>query len=221
MINTVIFDLDDTLYNEREFVLGAFKEVAIYLSISYGIDYRDIIDYMEYILINQGRERIFNKVCEQYSMHEDIQKLVEIYRNAKPKLKLYEDAKLIIEWLNIKKYNTGIITDGISRVQWNKIRSLKIDKLMGKIVVSDDLGEDSWKPSTKPYEQILNYFRCKGNECIYIGDNPLKDFIGAKKMGFKTVRIRRKIGDNMKLIVDNDVEADYSINKLLDLKSIL
>lgn len=134
MINTIIFDLDDTLYKELDFVYGAFKEVCIYLANKYNKDekqlYKDILNTLE----EHGRGKIFNIICEKYNMKEDIKELVKIYREAKPKISLYKDAKYILAYLKAnnkieeKYYNIGIITDGKASVQWNKIKLLGLKK---------------------------------------------------------------------------------------------
>lgn len=134
MINTIIFDLDDTLYKELDFVYGAFKEVCTYLANKHNKNekqlYKDTINILE----DHGRGKIFNIICEKYNIEEDIKELVKIYRQAKPKISLYEDAKYILTYLKAnnkteeKYYNIGIITDGKASVQWNKIKLLGLKK---------------------------------------------------------------------------------------------
>lgn len=180
VINTIILDLDDTLYKELDFVYGAFKEVCIYLANKYNKDekqlYKDILNILE----EHGRGKIFNIICEKYNMKEDIKELVKIYREAKPKISLYEDAKYILTYLKAK--NVGIITDGKASVQWNKIKLLGLEKMVDKIIVTDDFGLDFWKPHEFAYREMLKYFNSTPEQCIYVGDNPHKDFIGARKL---------------------------------------
>lgn len=221
MVTTIIFDLDDTLYNENTYVVGAFRTVCEYLSSKYDLDnkglYKDIIE----IFNNYGRGKIFNILCEKYTLDENINNLVKIYRNSKPELKLYNDALEILNWLNQKKYNIGLVTDGDSTVQYNKIKFLNIDKFIEKIVVSDDFGKDYWKPHEKPYLEVINYFNVKPSQCIYVGDNPNKDFLGAKKLGLTTIRIIREEGDHMKTFLSKEFEADFNIENLAEIKQIL
>ena len=66
MIRLVIFDLDDTLYNERDFVYSGFMEVATYLSNKYGISKNILFDDMVNILNSRGRGKIFDQICEKY-----------------------------------------------------------------------------------------------------------------------------------------------------------
>jgi putative hydrolase of the HAD superfamily len=108
----------------------------------------------------------------------------------------------------------------MASVQWRKIISLGLDKRVDKIIVTDDLGRDFWKPNKHFFEEMLKHFALLGEEAVYVGDNPIKDFIGAREAGYKTIRIVRDLGDYMKLQADRNYEADYKIDdlrKLIDL----
>ncbi|MBE6044711.1 MAG: HAD family hydrolase [Clostridium thermopalmarium] len=220
MIKLVAFDLDDTLYNEKEFVFGAFKEVAKHLSIKYNLCSESLYEDMVAVLKKYGRGKIFNIICKKYDIDEDIMALVQIYRNSKPRLNLYKDSIEILDKLK-DKYKLGLITDGLASVQWNKIRSLNIEDNFDKIIVTDDLGKKYWKPNTLAFNIMKDSFKLSSKECIYIGDNPNKDFIGAKAAGYNTIRIIRKYGDYVHLRLDEEYEADYEVKSLKDIIPII
>jgi len=67
----------------------------------------------------------------------------------------------------------------------------------------------------------LERLGCTPREAMYIGDNPQKDFIGAKGLGMKTIRIIRENGDHMQDKVDAEYEADTSVHDLRDIKQIM
>ncbi|NRT73713.1 HAD family hydrolase [Clostridium beijerinckii] len=221
MIKALIFDLDDTLYYEKEYVLGAFKEVAYYLGNKYRKNEEKLYFRMKEILEESGRGEIFNIICEENSFDEDIKALVDIYRNSKPKLELYEDSEEFLIWARKNGYKLGIITDGCSKVQWNKIKALEIEKLVDKIIVTDDLGKEFWKPHKRSYIDMMNYFNIDANKCIYIGDNPNKDFIGARELGIQTIRILRENGDHIRTFLDKEYEGDFNIKDLWKLQILL
>ncbi|HHV27336.1 MAG TPA: HAD-IA family hydrolase [Tissierellia bacterium] len=219
MIKVVLFDLDDTLYNEREFVYCGFKEVSKYLSDKYQVSCESLYSCILNIFKIKGRGKIFNFLCEKYDFKEDIDELVRIYRYNEGEINLYKDANYVLE--NFKgKYKLGLITDGYKGTQWNKIKSLDIEKYMDKVIVTDDYGKDYWKPSIKPFQIMLEDFNIKPKECVYVGDNPNKDFIPCKKLGINSVRIIRPIGDHMNTFLDKDYEADFNIKSLLELENI-
>ncbi|MEM5598044.1 HAD hydrolase-like protein [Niallia circulans] len=55
-------------------------------------------------------------------------------------------------------------------------------------------------------------------DCVYIGDNPNKDFVTAKKLGLHTIRIVREIGDHMQTKLDQGYEADKKIYSLMEIR---
>ena len=212
-----IFDLDDTLYYEKEFVLGAFMHVCEYLGEKYKVDSQLLFYRMIEILNTEGRGNIFDVICSEYGFEEKIEKLVDIYRSANPKLKLYEDSEAFINRLKEKGISIGIITDGCSKVQWNKIKSLGLESKVDKIIVTDDYGDGFEKPNQRSYTDMIKYFNVKPYECVYIGDNPKKDFVGAKALNINTIRIKRDRGDHINDIVSFDYEADLIINNFYEL----
>lgn len=220
MIKAVIFDLDDTLYNEREFVYEGFKEVCKFLSQKYDIEKEILFDDTKNILDNYGRGKVFDILQQKYGFNEEVEKLVDVYRNVKPILELYDDGKEILNYFK-GKVKTGIITDGKASVQWNKINSLELEKYVDKIIVTDDYGRDYWKPHEYSYKEILKCFNCRPKEAVYVGDNPVKDFVGARKVGITTIRIIRECGDNMKIKAEEGYEADYTISSLNNILDII
>lgn len=217
VIKCLIFDLDDTLYYEKTYVLEAFKNVCKYLSSKYKKDYDEVYKRCAEILDEHGRGKIFNILCHEYGVEENIKDLVEIYRSTKPNLELYEESKEILNLAKENNIKLGIITDGCSKVQWNKIKALNLEEIVDKIIVTDDYGKGYGKPHEKSYKEIIDYFNLAPNECVYIGDNPNKDFIGAKMLGMKTIRIIHKNGDHINDEVDMEYEAELIIRKLSDI----
>lgn len=195
-------------------------EVAKYLNKKFNLDIDEIHNSILHIFHKYGRGKIFDILCDKYSINESIDKLVEIYRNTVPNIKLYNDTVHILETLK-NNYYLGIITDGKNTVQWNKIKALDVEKYMDKIIVTDDYGLEYWKPSKEPYKTMLKHFNIKPKECIYIGDNPHKDFISAKALGINTVRIIREVGDHINTFLSEEYEADYKINSLTEVEKII
>ena len=220
MIRFLIFDLDDTLYNERQFVYSGYEQVANYLCNKYNLNSQEVYENMLDILIENGRNNLFNKICYKFRLNQDIGELVDVYRKTKPVINLYDDAIKLLDDTK-GKYGLGIITDGESRVQWNKIEALGIERYFDKIIVTDDIGKDYWKPSEKPYKEIVEYFGGIPKDYIFIGDNPNKDFISAKKLGMHTIRIIRDVGDYMETFLGEEYEANYTIFSLEEVKYVI
>lgn len=213
-IKCVIFDLDDTLYSEITYVEQAFMNVALYLSEKHEVSSEMLYERMLELLNENGRGQIFNDIIEEYRIEESPKDLVDVYRATIPKLELYEDARICIEGLREKNIKLAVITDGCSQVQHNKIKGLGLEYIMDCIIVTDDY-ENAAKPSTIPYKMVMEKLEINvPAECIYVGDNPKKDFVGAREVGMHTARIVRNEGMFMALEANEGYEADEVIDSL-------
>ena len=85
----------------------------------------------------------------------------------------------------------GLISDGYLDVQKLKFKALGLSDYFDAVVFSDEWGRESWKPSQVPFEHCLGKLNVAPHEALYIGDNPLKDFLGANQLGMHSVWIKR------------------------------
>ena len=222
-VNTYIFDLDDTLYEEMQYVRAGMQSVSKYLSKKYGIEFNKLYDSCLNILERDGRGKVFDKLCEDYKLKEDIKTLVEKYRGTKPKLTLYSDAEKLLMLLKEAGCKIGIITDGNAQVQEAKVKGLNLDKWADAVLLTDRMKDEDGhplsKPATRVYEECLKMLGSSAEESVYIGDNPNKDFIGAKMLGMKTVRIIRETGMFVSEAFPEEYEAEMTIHSLEELVS--
>lgn len=221
VIHTIVFDLDDTLYPEAEYVRSGFEAVDEWLKYCHNIS-GFFPHAWEYFSIG-GRGDTFNRVLDKLDVKYDptlIQGMIDVYRKHLPRICLYNDALTFICWAE-SKYNLAIITDGPAFSQNQKIKALNLRTHFGLCVVTDDLGRHAWKPSTIPYEAVMNHFQGVAGGYVYIADNPLKDFIGAKRLGWKTIRIRREGTEHFLISASTASAPDYTVSSLLDLPSLI
>lgn len=221
MIRAILFDLDDTLYDERLFVKGGFKAVSSYLSKNSKIDQDEAYRLLLDVLKKYGRGHTFDIALKNFGLYtkELIPKLVEIYRTHKPNLLLYPEARRVLSTLKKQDYKLGLITDGDIEVQRNKVETLKIKNFFDCIVFSDEYGIEKQKPSLYPYQKAIQELKVNSEEAIYIGDNSYKDFVTAKKLGILTVRLLK--GQYKDIRLNENFEAEYQIKNLKELLNIL
>lgn len=213
-----IFDLDDTLYCEHDYVRSGFWAVAEHMVKKYpDVDVESFYDTLVEEWETNGRGRVFDQVCEQFELEVNIQELVEIYREHQPEIKLYDDARQCLDYLKKSEIPMGLITDGHQLAQRQKIKALGLEHWLNHVIVTDELGKDAWKPSPIPYLKAVELLQIDIKDCVYIGDNPYKDFITARKLGMATIRIIRPVGDHMQVKLNAEYEADHLIHSLLEL----
>jgi putative hydrolase of the HAD superfamily len=183
-----VFDLDDTLYLERHFVRSGFQAVGQWIQSRFGVD--DFFSRAWQIFEKGGRHNIFDLVISELNLMREglINELIEVYRDHPPEISLEPDAALFLESHDPR--DMAIITDGISNVQWSKIKTLRLERLVDRIIATDDFGKAFWKPHIRSFVEIS-----RGHDptrCTYIADNPSKDFRAPEQLGWaSSIRIRR------------------------------
>lgn len=189
----VVFDLDDTLYPESQFVLSGFRAVARYVHKMYGIDIYPAL--AERYAAGERGNLIASAMQERFRVVEPllIQKLAEIYRCHYPKIELFQDARVGLALLSGRRIRIGLVTDGYGCVQKNKVEALGLAPLIDSMVFADDLGgEEYWKPSPEPFFILALQLELDPGQMAYVGDNASIDFLGPRKIGMATIHLVRK-----------------------------
>lgn len=175
----VVFDLDDTLCKELDFLRSAFREIARTLAAGTGEDAL----FAEMLAMRSRGENVFEKLSARFGV--PVAELLERYRAHVPAMTLASEVRHVLAALRSRGDALGIITDGRSRTQRNKIRALGLGEFFDdeNIVVSEEFGSE--KPSPRNYEFFMKKF--PGAEFCYVGDNPEKDFAAPNALGWESV----------------------------------
>jgi putative hydrolase of the HAD superfamily len=218
----LVLDLDDTLFPEHEYALSGFRAVGRFLEEHHGV--REF-HTVAWLLFEEGvRGKIFNEALDRLGVPYDgpmIERLVSHYREHLPEINLHEDARWALMHYG-KTFRLGLITDGPLVVQRNKVAALGIEPHFAAIVYSDEYGRESWKPSPVPYRKIMELIPCEGDgQYIYVGDNPRKDFVTAKLLGWSTVQIVRERGEYSGVVVPESHHAHARISSLRELEQVI
>lgn len=172
----IVFDLDDTLYNEMEYLRSAYSEIAKSLDSE---NWRPLFARM-YSLFRSAAD-VFEFVSTTYQV--DKSELLNTYRTHTPTLHLFDGVLETMTQIKAKKGKIGIITDGRKTTQRAKLKALGITDRMDKIVISEEVGSE--KPDERNYRSIEEAFpNCT---YLYMADNLRKDFIAPNKLGWKTL----------------------------------
>jgi putative hydrolase of the HAD superfamily len=222
MTPVVVFDLDDTLYPERSFVESAFRAVGTHALDSWGI--RDLGDACLSAADAGVRGSVFQHAYRDVVGAEltpdHAHELLRVYREHQPdRLPWHPDALETVKLLH-GRFPLTLLSDGYLPTQANKARALGLERWIDEPVFTESLGREHWKPSTKGFELIMSRHHPKST-FVYVGDNPTKDFIAPRALGWRTIHILRPTGTYGRASVASALRADHFITSLLDLLTLL
>lgn len=223
MIKAIVFDLDDTLISEKEYVKSGFKVVSNKIAEDYGLNSEVVFNKM-LELFEESAKEVFNRVLDSFNIKytkEIIVELIKSYREHTPDIKFFDDVIPTINDLRNKGYKLGIITDGYKETQLRKIEVLKCRELFDEIIITDELGREFWKPHEKAYRLMSEKLSVKLENMIYIGDNVMKDFITANKLHIETICIERISGIYNQAKMNKEYLSRYKIKNLYGLFKLL
>lgn len=216
----LVFDLDDTLYDERTYVESGFRAVAELGAREFGLDRDESFTQMIEILDREGRGAVFDRWLEQHGAlcASMVRECVRLYRHHTPTLTLDAIANSLLRQL-AASHRLYVVTDGHNVVQAKKVAALGLEVLVEKVYITHRYGIRRAKPSTYCFEKIKQRERCRWNEMVYVGDNPAKDFVNLKPLGVHTVRVLT--GMHRAVCVPKRYDAAHTISSLKQLRRLV
>jgi putative hydrolase of the HAD superfamily len=214
-INAVIFDLDNVLYDEKDYFYAAFNKIAAYLSERCNIPQEKIFEKLVNDFQNKTSmyPRLFNDLIADCGLDQRlISEILALFSSIQPDLQLFSGSEDLL--LNLKKQNIklGLVTNGSVKTQKNKVKLLNIEKFFDSIIYAREVGAGKEKPDFEAYKLMLADLGVKPEEAICVGDNPFTDFLGAKKLGIKTVRLQS--GEFKNVNLSQAYEADITVKTI-------
>ncbi len=194
MITTVIFDLDDTLYDEIDFCRSGFRAVAEFVTtMSSRCSADAVFETIWAVFTTQSRSSTFDTALARLGMPTDpalIGRLVEVYRMHTPAITLPDESRSVLEKLQ-GRYTLALLTDGYLPTQQFKVQALGIERCFKAIVYTEELGRDCWKPSPVGFQKLLATLNARPGQAAYVADNEAKDFIAPNHLGMLSIQVRR------------------------------
>lgn len=207
----LVFDLDDTLYDELSYVRSGLLHVASWVHEEKNIDPNFLYEAMEKAL-SESRSHIFDKAFQDVGCYSKsfINKAVRVYRTHSPDIHIHKAASDCLRRFSDRP--KFLVTDGNKTVQNAKVKALKITQYFQFIYLTYRYGRKHAKPSPYCFLKICERTKTPADQIIYIADNPAKDFKGIKPLGFKTVRVLT--GQHSQIKTSKDEDADHRIPDL-------
>ena len=194
-----VFDLDDTLYPEREYQISGYEHIASQIDKLYSKDISDTISYADL----NGLD-VFDEICCALKLPSSFKEsLLWMYRLHKPNISLSDDVIETLDFIKKHSRDIHILTDGRSISQRYKLSCLGLLNL--KPFISEEWSD--LKPGSIRFETIQNKFT-DISQFVYVGDNLNKDFVTPNKMQWQTICIKDK-GINIHPQIVDDVSEEY------------
>ncbi len=138
---------------------------------------------------------------------EVINEVIDQVLNSRP-LSWYADAAKTLLTLQERGYRLGLITN----THWRLPESLRteFDRYFSVISISHEHGYA--KPHPSIFLSTVERLGVPPDRCVHVGDDPVADIEGAKRVRMKTVFVKRR---------DDYADADVTVSQLNDLLPFL
>ncbi len=206
-VHAVVFDIDDTLYPERQYIRSGYAAVAEHLRRKRTTAER-YEDWLWNRFLTDKAAGAFDALNEHFGLALDsagIAELIETYRGHRPAIAPYEGMRDLLRQLRTK-YRLGIISDGFLPAQKLKLDALGLADLFEAVVFTEELGRPAWKPAPDAFELLARKMSLPHIAFAYVADNPGKDFIAPNRLGWATIQLA--LGDRVHKQPPPLVEAD-------------
>lgn len=196
LVTAVIFDLDDTLFAERDYAFSGFAAVAEAFADRLG-DATASTERMRQLFDTEHRRRVFNVLVQERGLPDDhalITEMIGVYRTHRPSITLFTDADEVLTRLRTAGKKLGLISDGPAEMQAAKVAALGLNSRLDTVILTAELGEGFGKPHPLAFERMADRLGTPHTACAYVADNAAKDFVAPNQLGWTTVQIKRPGG---------------------------
>ena len=231
MIN-LIFDVDDTLYDQLKPFKDAFEKVfSKYKDIPCMELYKrsrkysdDVFEQTEKGLLSLEDMHVYriSKAFSDYGVEierENAIKFQKEYELNQGKITISEGMLNVLDFGKKNNITMGIITNGPTGHQTNKIKALGLEKWIdsNNIFISESMNIS--KPDVRAFKLVENNMNIDPDCTYYIGDSLNNDVVGAKRAGWKMIWINRRnhiIPEDLKYFPDYTIKDDNELVQLLE-----
>jgi putative hydrolase of the HAD superfamily len=218
MTRALGFDLDNTLYDQDQHVLPFFSDAAVRLGEQTGIKpcrFEETF-HKAWQEFGPSYSKLFDVVLDRHEVYtpERVRMLVQLYHQCIGPLAVYPGVQSLLSRLS-EIFPLFLITDGNPGMQRRKIDRLGIASHFQVIVLSAEHG--AGKPDPAPFLAALRQLGCPPGTCMFVGDNPLCDVLGAARAGMKTTRVLTGPFRGSQ----SDTPADFTIDSVLDIETVI
>lgn len=186
-MHAIVFDMDDTLYKERNYRDSGYRTIAEHFAAACGITPDEL--YKIIIVDPQNAFETIEAMAAKRNVTVTVSDQLAVYRSHRPNITLDTEAEQVLSELKRRGHKLGLITDGRAWGQLNKIAALRLDRFFEPQLTMATVLIDTDKHSATPYERMRQLVG-DVDGIAYVGDNPAKDFTHPNMMGWRTFMLR-------------------------------
>jgi putative hydrolase of the HAD superfamily len=178
-----VFDVDDTLYLERDYSRSALNFLGSAVHERY-----DILDASQKLIsmFDAGDKDAIGRLWEMYDLPvADKAQCIQDMQTHMPTIKMNSNADAFLSKLRVKDVPYALVTDGRATTQRRKISALGLQDA-AVISISGETG--FMKPAPEAFASIVEF--AQDRKVVFVGDNPKKDFLFANMNGWTSVMLR-------------------------------
>lgn len=178
-INTILFDIDGTLLDTKEFIFRATEHTLQ----NYGLQIPDRKEIAKHVGIH------FDRFYVNLTGLEDVDHLKaahgEFQRNNLHLSELYPGTRQILDKLKKLQFKIGAVTSRKRDTVLSTLERAAIVEFFDCIITTDDI--QNLKPDPEPILKALELLGSKPEHAMVVGDSDV-DVIAGKAAGTKTIR---------------------------------
>ena len=218
----VVFDLDDTLYLERDYVRSGFRAVAAYAVQGTDVLADDAFAFLWNGFLAGVRGSAFDDLLARFPELSrcGVPELVRCYRDHAPNIAYLPGIEALLAELRGSGAPLAVISDGPLVSQAAKAEALGVARYADPVLLTDAWGAAYWKPHVRAFEAVAETFGLPAERLVYIGDNPDKDFHAPAQLGWTSVRLRLP-GQVRETLPHDAVPPTYEVGSVAQLRRVL
>lgn len=209
-ISTVVFDLDDTLLDQKQWIWGKLQ--ALHVECKHFLPDAQTFLISAMRIIEEGnRSHPFDSLAKEFGLNTArITEMIERYRSITPQGTLYPDVLPTLYELKKRGYSLAMLTDNPPDSQRQKINACGLRHWFDVVIFSRDVGEE--KPSQQAFHAVATELNLPTQKLLMVGDNLYRDILGATASGYGGAFFLRRRG----ALLNNDPKIYSELVKETD-----
>ncbi|CEI82528.1 hydrolase [Oceanobacillus oncorhynchi subsp. incaldanensis] len=226
-MDTIIFDMDDTLYDQaatfrktcKKMLNVALSEAELNHLYLLSRKHSDALfddQVAGKITMEEMHIRRIKDACAEIGIQITAEQALEFqdsYVQEQGKIELFDEVVELLDYLSASQKQLAVMTNGAEGHQAMKIKQLKLNKWIPeeRLFISETIGHA--KPSTAAFQFMEDKLGLKKENTVYVGDSFANDIVGAKQAGWHAVWMNHRQREEP----EGRIKADKTVTSAAEL----